>query len=257
MQWVEFLYEECRKENALKEFPMPAFADFWKKGYVLFPPGKPWVRHAEFRADPEVNALGTPSGFIEIVSRKIERYGYLDCKSHPTWMEKTERSHGGPGSDRFPLWLQSVHPDKRLHSQLCESAPLRATYSIAGREPVFIGPQDAAARGIRHGDLVRVFNDRGQLLAGAHVSDNFPPGIVRIQEGAWYGPTGPEIGALDTYGDPNTVTLDIGSSSLAQAQCANTCVVEIEKFRGKEPAVTAFGGPIEVGPDGVPIKANV
>lgn len=256
MQWVEFLYEECRKENALKEFPMPAFAEFWKKSFVLFPPGKPWVRHADFRADPEVNALGTPSGFIEIVSRKIERFGYPDCKGHPIWMEKTERSHGGPGSDRFPLWLQSVHPDKRLHSQLCESAPLRATYSIAGREPVFIGPQDAAARGIRQGDLVRVFNDRGQLLAGAHVSDNFPPGIVRIQEGAWYGPTGPEIGALDTYGDPNTVTLDIGSSSLAQAQAANTCVVQVEKFLGKEPAVTAFGGPIEVGLNGVPVKAN-
>ena len=80
--------------------------------------GKPWVRHADFRDDAEVNALGTPSGFIEIFSRKIDRYGYADCKGHPVWMEKTERSHGGPGSDRFPLWLQSVHPDKRLHSQL-------------------------------------------------------------------------------------------------------------------------------------------
>ena len=45
-----------------------------------------------------------------------------------------------------------------------------------------MGPDDARARGIKHGDLVRVFNDRGQLLAGAHVSDNFPAGVVRIQE---------------------------------------------------------------------------
>ena len=104
--------------------------------------------------------------------------------------------------------------------------PLRATYAIQDREPVFISPEDAAAHGIAHGDLVRVFNDRGQLIAGANVSDNFPPGVVRIQEGAWYGPTGPEIGALDTYGDPNTLTLDIGTSSLAQATSANTCLVE-------------------------------
>jgi trimethylamine-N-oxide reductase (cytochrome c) len=255
MQWVEKIYEDCRKENGLKDIAMPPFAEFWQKGYVLFPEGKPWVRHADFRDDAEVNALGTPSGFIEIFSRKIERYGYADCKGHPVWMEKTERSHGGPGSDRFPLWLQSVHPDKRLHSQLCESEPLRETYAIAGREPVFIGPEDAAARGIQHGDLVRVFNDRGQLLAGAHVSDNFPRGVVRIQEGAWYGPTGPEIGALDTYGDPNTLTLDIGTSSLAQATSANTCLVQIEKFVGTAPAVTSFGGPIEVDPEGREVKA--
>ena len=98
--------------------------------------------------------------------------------------------------------------------------------------------------------------DRGQLLAGAHVSDNFPSGVVRIQEGAWYGPTGPEIGALDTYGDPNTLTLDIGTSSLAQAPSANTCNVEMEKLVGTAPAVTAFGGPIEVDPDGNPIKGD-
>ena len=255
MQWVEKLYEDCRAENGLKDIAMPPFAEFWKKGYVLFPEGESWVRHADFRDDAELHALGTPSGFIEIFSRKIERYGYADCKGHPVWMEKAERSHGGPGSDRHPLWLQSVHPDKRLHSQLCESEPLRSTYAIQGREPVFIGPQDAAARGIKHGDLVRVFNDRGQLLAGAHVSDNFPTGVVRIQEGAWYGPTGPEIGALDTYGDPNTVTLDIGSSSLAQATSANTCLVEIEKFIGVAPAVTAFGGPTEVDPDGRKVMA--
>ncbi|CAM5200135.1 trimethylamine-N-oxide reductase TorA [Oligella ureolytica] len=46
---------------------------------------------------------------------------------------------------------------------------------------------------------------------------------MRIQEGAWYGPTGPEVGALDTYGDPNTVTLDVGTSQLAQGPSANTC----------------------------------
>ena len=60
------------------------------------------------------------------------------------------------------------------------------------------------------------------------------------------GPTGPEIGALDTYGDPNTMTADIPSSSLAQAVSANTCLVQVEKFKGKVPEVTAFGGPTEV-----------
>ncbi len=255
-QWLEYLYGECRAANMQKDLFMPVFDEFWKTGFIRFKRGKPWVRHAAFREDPEVNALGTPSGFIEIYSRKLERYGYKDCVGHPIWMEKEERSHGGPKSAIYPLWLQSVHPNMRLHSQTCESEELRKTYAIQGREPMYIGPEEAEKRGIQHGDLVRVFNDRGQLIAGAYISDNFPPGVIRIQEGAWYGPTGPEIGAIDTYGDPNTVTLDIGTSQLAQAVSANTCLVQVEKFTGEVPPVNPFGGPIEVNIQGKRVKAG-
>ncbi|RDE18936.1 trimethylamine-N-oxide reductase TorA [Motiliproteus coralliicola] len=245
MEWLRELYEGCRDANKGK-FAMPEFAQFWDEGYVDFGAGKPWTRHAAFRDDPELKALGTPSGFIEIFSRKIDRYGYDNCKGHPMWFEKSERSHGGPGSDRFPLWLQSCHPDQRLHSQMCESEAYRSTYSVRGREPIYLSPEDARRRGIRDGDLVRVYNDRGQLLAGARVTDDFATGVVRIHEGAWYGPMDESIGALDTYGDPNTVTQDLGASKLSQATSANTCLVEIEKYVGEVPPVTAFGGPVEV-----------
>lgn len=245
MEWVEKLYNDCRSENQGK-FDMPEFAEFWKKGYVLFPEGKPWVRHADFREDPELHALGTPSGFIEIYSNKIASFGYDDCKGHPMWFEKAERSHGGKNSEKFPFWLQSVHPDKRLHSQLCESKELRETYSVQGREPLYINPQDAEQAGIQDGDLVRVFNDRGQAIVGAVVSGDFPRGVVRLQEGAWYSPLDEKVGSVDTYGDPNTMTLDIGTSKLAQAVSANTCLVNIEKFVGDAPAPNGFSGPTEV-----------
>ncbi|MGD8170111.1 trimethylamine-N-oxide reductase TorA [Vibrio sp. TRT 21S02] len=245
MEWVRSLYDDCRKANEGK-FEMPEFDEFWKQGVLDFGVGQPWVRHADFRKDPEINALGTPSGFIEITSRKIGRYGYEHCQEHPMWFEKTERSHGGPGSDKYPYWLQSCHPDKRLHSQMCESDEFRATYAVQGREPVYINPEDAKAKGIKDGDLVRVYNDRGQLLAGAVLMDSYPRGVIRIEEGAWYGPLNEKDGAICTYGDPNTLTLDIGTSELAQATSANTCIVEFEKFTGKVPPVTSFGGPIEV-----------
>ncbi|ELK3423898.1 trimethylamine-N-oxide reductase TorA, partial [Vibrio parahaemolyticus] len=165
MEWIESLYNDCKKANEGK-FEMPEFNEFWEKSVLDFGEGKPWVRHADFRKDPELNPLGTPSGFIEITSRKIGRYGYEHCQEHPMWFEKSERSHGGPGSDKYPFWLQSCHPDKRLHSQMCESEEFRATYAVQGREPVYINPIDAKAKGIKDGDLVRVFNGRGQLLAG-------------------------------------------------------------------------------------------
>jgi trimethylamine-N-oxide reductase (cytochrome c) len=117
---------------------------------------------------------------------------------------------------------------------------------VQGREPLYINPEDAKKRGIKNGDLVRVFNKRGQLLAGAVVSEDYAKGVARLQEGAWYGPVDESIGALDTYGDPNTLTMDIGSSQLAQATSANTCLVDYEKFTGKAPAVSSFGGPKEM-----------
>ncbi|WP_455294450.1 trimethylamine-N-oxide reductase TorA [Vibrio parahaemolyticus] len=245
MEWIESLYNDCKKANEGK-FEMPEFNEFWEKSVLDFGEGKPWVRHADFRKDPELNPLGTPSGFIEITSRKIGRYGYEHCQEHPMWFEKSERSHGGPGSDKYPFWLQSCHPDKRLHSQMCESEEFRATYTVQGREPVYINPIDAKAKGIKDGDLVRVFNGRGQLLAGAVLTDSYPRGVIRIEEGAWYGPLNEKEGAICTYGDPNTLTQDIGSSELAQATSANTCIVDFEKFTGKVPPVTSFGGPIEV-----------
>ncbi|MBR9788451.1 MAG: trimethylamine-N-oxide reductase TorA [Vibrionaceae bacterium] len=245
MEWIESLYNDCKKANEGK-FEMPEFNEFWEKSVLDFGEGKPWVRHADFRKDPELNPLGTPSGFIEITSRKIGRYGYEHCQEHPMWFEKSERSHGGPGSDKYPFWLQSCHPDKRLHSQMCESEEFRATYAVQGREPVYINPFDAKAKGIKDGDLVRVFNGRGQLLAGAVLTDSYPRGVIRIEEGAWYGPLNEKEGAICTYGDPNTLTQDIGSSELAQATSANTCIVDFEKFTGKVPPVTSFGGPIEV-----------
>ncbi|EKO3953446.1 trimethylamine-N-oxide reductase TorA [Vibrio fluvialis] len=245
MEWLRSLYNDCKKANEGK-FEMPEFDEFWEQSVLEFGEGKPWVRHADFRKDPEINALGTPSGFIEITSRKIGRYGYEHCQEHPMWFEKTERSHGGPGSDKYPFWLQSCHPDKRLHSQMCESEAFRATYAVQGREPVYINPMDAKAKGIKEGDLVRVFNGRGQLLAGAVLSDSYPRGVIRIEEGAWYGPLSEKEGAICTYGDPNTLTLDLGTSELAQATSANTCIVDFEKFTGKVPPVTSFGGPIEV-----------
>ncbi|ROS04781.1 trimethylamine-N-oxide reductase (cytochrome c) [Sinobacterium caligoides] len=251
--WIAMLYNDCKKANAGK-FEMPEFDKFWADGYVHFAGGENWTRHADFRKDPEFHPLGTPSGLIEIFSRKIAAYGYDDCQGHPIWMEKAERSHGGPGSDKYPVWLQSCHPNHRLHSQMCESEEYRNSYTVHGREPCYISPVDAKKRRIKSGDVVRVFNDRGQLLAGAVIDDSYPEGVIRIEEGAWYGPVGKdgskqggsEIGALCSYGDPNTLTMDIGSSKLSQACSAYTCVVEFEKFNGKLPEVVSFSGPIEI-----------
>ncbi len=248
MQWIKRLYEEGRKQGRELGVEMPEFEAFWSgDGYLEYPAGEPWVRHADFRDSPDLNPLGTPSGLIEIYSKTIASFNYADCPGHPVWMEPFERSRTGKEASKYPLHLQSCHPDKRLHSQLCSSDNYRKSYAVQGREPLYINPKDAAGRGLSDGDLVRVFNDRGQVLAGVVISEDYPSGVVRIHEGAWYSPLeGGKAGTLCTYGDPNVLSADIGTSSLAQGPSAHTVLVNVERYRPQAPDVTGFGGPQEV-----------
>jgi len=116
---------------------------------------------------------------------------------------------------------------------------------VAGREPIRINPLDAAARNIHDGDVVRVFNDRGAILAGAKLSVELRRGVVQIATGAWYDPLEPGvIGSLDKHGNPNVLTLDKGTSQLAQGCSAQTALVEVEKYTDQLPEVTAFVPPL-------------
>jgi biotin/methionine sulfoxide reductase len=117
---------------------------------------------------------------------------------------------------------------------------------VAGREPMRMNREDAAVRGIRDGDIVRVFNDRGAILAGAVLTDDIRPGVIQISTGAWYDPLDPgTIGTLDKHGNPNVLTLDKGTSRLAQGPSAQTTLVQVEKFEGDPPPVSAFDSPLD------------
>ncbi|MBK1624828.1 trimethylamine-N-oxide reductase TorA [Afifella marina] len=245
MDWIRGFYEAAMIEARAKGMEMPVFDAFWDSDEALeFPlldEQKNFVRYADFRADPLLNALGTASGKIEIFSRNIEKMHYDDCPPHPSWMEPVERLDGP--TTRYPLHIAANHPVKRLHSQLCGTS-LREDYAVKGREPCWIHPEDAAARGLVDGDIVRVFNDRGQILAGLVVTDVIRKGVVRINEGGWFDPVDPRTpGSLCRYGDVNNLTVGIGTSKLAQGNCGQTAVAEVEKFEGPVPEIMVFSEP--------------
>jgi trimethylamine-N-oxide reductase (cytochrome c) len=244
MDWIRSFYDSAAGQAKTLKIAMPDFDGFWKAGAFGFPvetAAKNYVRYAKYRADPLLEPLGTPSGKIEIYSRNIEKMGYDDCPPHPTWMEPVERL-GGPGA-KFPLHVTTSHPHGRLHSQLAGTV-LRKTYTVADREPCLINPKDAAARGIADGDVVRVFNDRGQILAGARLTEDVRPGVIRVNEGGWYDPQEPgKAGSLCKYGDVNVLTVDIGTSKLAQGNCGHTAIADLEKFKGEVPGLTVFTSP--------------
>ena len=149
----------------------------------------------------------------------------------------------GTGRENLPLHLISNQPNTRLHGQL-DPGRVSRNSKVSGREPVRINRGDAGARGIADGDVVRIFNDRGAILAGAVLTDNVRPSVIEISTGAWYDPLEPgKIGTLDRHGNPNVLTLDKGTSKLAQGPTAHSTLVEIEKFAGVVPGITVFSQP--------------
>ncbi|MBC8441473.1 MAG: trimethylamine-N-oxide reductase TorA [Deltaproteobacteria bacterium] len=247
MDWIESFYNAAVQQAKSKKINIPDFKTFWEGGsYVEFDipeSAKQWVRHADFREDPLLEPLGTASGKIELYCKAIEKMGYDDCPPHASWQEPVEWL-GSKKTAQFPLHLLSSHPKDRLHSQMNNVTSLREKYAIKDREPIWMNTKDAAARGIQHGDIVRVFNDRGEVLAGAYVTDRFRKGVVRLREGGWYDPKEPgKIGSLCKYGHVNVLTIDKGSSKLSQANIANTALVQVKKFTGTVPKVTAFDPP--------------
>ena len=242
-EWLRHLYDVTRQQASERGDEMPSWDDFRAQGvFRTADPERPVVMLEAFRADPVANPLDTPSGRIEIFSERIEGFDYDDCRGHPRWYEPCEWL-GGAGADRHPLHLLSSQPATRLHSQLDNGRHSRAG-KIDGREPLTMHPADAGERGIRDGDPVRVLNDRGACLATVVLDEGICRSVVRLPTGAWYDPeVRGEPGALCKHGNPNVLTRDKGTSRLAQGPIAHTCLVEVERFEGDPPAVTAFEPP--------------
>ena len=229
-QWLRRLYEQLRGNAASAGVGLPPFNEFWAGEQISLWDQLPdrTFRLEEFRRNPKVAPLCTASGKIEIHSETIAGFGYEDCLGHPAWFPKREFL-GSLRSRRFPLHLVSNQPKGRLHSQY-NHGPASQARKRRGLEVLRMNPRDAAERGIREGDLVRVFNDRGECLAAAEPSQDLRPKVVELPTGAWYAPVEP--GGLDLSGNPNVLTRDAGTSKLAQGTTAHSCLVEVALHSG-------------------------
>jgi len=228
MQWLERIY----KRSYAKKSMGISFEKFWEEGVVKYDvpaSAHNYVRHEAFRKDPIKNALKTETGKIQIFSDKFASFKYADFKGHPTWFEPAEWLGNKELTKKYPLHLVSPHPTYRVHSQL-DNTWVQGAHKIQGREPIRISPNDAKKFGVKDGEIVEVYNDRGAVLAGVVITNTIRDGVVAIEEGAWYSPdNASEENTRCNSGQANLLTSSRPTSSMAQATTANTVLVSIRK----------------------------
>ncbi|WP_454689044.1 molybdopterin guanine dinucleotide-containing S/N-oxide reductase [Achromobacter aloeverae] len=243
MQWLEHLYDEWIGKARDAGVRLPSFQAFWSRDLVEIEQlDEPVVLLSDFRENPEAHPLKTASGKIEIFCERIAGYGHDDCPGHAVWIEPHEWL--GSGKARIhPFHLITDQPARRLHSQL-DHSPHSIEAKIQGREPVWIHPEDAKERGIRDGDVVRLYNARGSCLAGALLTADVRRNVLKLSTGAWFDPENWTPGNhMDKHGNPNVLTADVPASSFSQGCSAQTCLVDIERYAGAPPRVTAHDLP--------------
>jgi anaerobic dimethyl sulfoxide reductase subunit A len=198
--------------------------EFKQRGVYKFTFDQP---HVAFRDQIEKGkAFQTPSGRIEILCTELAqvsdwtktRYGY-HIPSIPKWIEPWE-SLNSPKTKKHPFHLISPHPRWRTHSIFNNCSWLRETYE----QEVTIAASDAKRLGIKTGDTVEVFNDRGRVVVPAYVTERTMPGVAVLHEGSWMDL---DADGVDRGGNPDFLTLD--EPSPAGAFAYNTVLCDIKK----------------------------
>lgn len=128
----------------------------------------------------------------------------------------------------------SNHPRWGVHSQHDDITWLREieTCKVRGSDgyqyhPLWMNPNDAEERGIAHGDVVVIFNERGRVLAGAYVTERIRPGAVGMDHGAKYDPIVP--GELDRGGVINTIVPRACTSQNTVGMAVSGFLAQVEK----------------------------
>jgi anaerobic selenocysteine-containing dehydrogenase len=118
----------------------------------------------------------SPSGRCEFFSERLARQGLDGLPDHVP-------NHETPGSSaQYPLAMISPPARNFLNSTFVNLQSLR---DIEGEPILEMHADDAAARGIRDAQVVRVFNDRGEYVCKVRVSPRARAGVVNGL-GVWW-----------------------------------------------------------------------
>lgn len=263
LDWCKRIFDSTDTPNHI------SWKDFLKKGYFVVPAPPESLRdpvamrwYAEGRpkdlpephplpsqySDEFGKGLETQSGKIEFVSSSLKRLDPPNPerpalnKYIPAW----EGPHAKELFAKYPLQMISTHPRYSFHtygdgkdSVLNDIDDHRLFVDGYYYWVIKINPEDAAQRGIKQHDLIRVFNDRGSVIFVADVSPLVAPGFMATYESnADFDPVpfdGPKpsdgpAGFADRSGCANAITPPRPQQLGTEGMAANSCLVDFERW---------------------------
>jgi anaerobic selenocysteine-containing dehydrogenase len=158
----------------------------------------------------------TPSGKCEFFSETLAKQGIDPL---PIYIAPRETVQDAPQlAKKYPLAVISPPAHNFLNSSFANLP----SFLKAEKEPrLDIHPDDAGLRGIKDGDRVRVFNDRGDFKVTAKVTDKARPGVVVALSVWWKKLSGDGCNANDVTSQ--------GLTDLGAAATFYDALVEVEK----------------------------
>ena len=197
--------------DAMQQDPMYFYRDFngeWHDSWIL-------LAFPEMRAHIYNENLGTRFDYGQEVDFRKEALPWFE-PAQETWNESVAEFDKNPLTEKYPLINLSQHYKFTRHNSSQYNPWLREL-----DEPhVRIHPSDAEARGIKQGDMVRMFNDRGTVTLKAYVDPGIRPGVT-MSPYCWSG---------DRFADGHLQSLS--SLEITDPITSNECfnvLVEIER----------------------------
>ncbi|MCL4854560.1 MAG: hypothetical protein KJZ78_24635, partial [Bryobacteraceae bacterium] len=257
----------CREQFLSSDLPkMISWREFLRKGYFVVPAETKsenraptslrWFAEGRKKDVPEpsplpceygeeyLNGLQTQSGKFEFEPSSLKRFDDPQRppvnKYIPAWEGRQTKELYG----RFPLQLITPHPRFSFHtmgdgkdSVINDIVDHRVLIDSHYYWTARINPVDAAQRGIRHHDLVKLFNDRGAVICAAVLTERLTSGVVHsFESSSQYEPIGDAGNSPDRGGCVNVLTSRRHMTDKTSASAPNSCLIEIEKWRGEATA---------------------
>jgi trimethylamine-N-oxide reductase (cytochrome c) len=270
-EWLQYGFEKSGAADLI------SFEEWKEKQYITAPAADDWQEDKagliDFYNNPASDPIRLPSGKLEYYSQRLAEHFPDDNERNPvakyviggpggsgedeqgkhdvaadiigwTHDESVEVELGAERCKRYPLVCQNNHPRWRFHVQFDDVPWFREIdsgkmtgYDGYQYESVWLHPETCAARGIKHGDIVKIYNNRGIVLAIAYMTEKVIPGNARIDHGARIDPIATDVENdiwIDRGGSPNLITPRNPVSKNCTGHCVSGYLVEVEKLEPSE-----------------------